>query len=366
MDASLGAGNLADSLSTESAQTSGRPLMISVAASDFLLAAIGGGTKQVPGQETYGRERSLREHFRCLRDVSAGAEDESLRLSRRILAPGTSDFVLETMAQAVDFEDALKRAARAYNLVHGCYYNQLILRGDRLVYAIDDSGFPFSFENPEARYALMEGLLIFLHAMLGLAMGRDIDPFLCQIGTRRPMRNGRDNGLLDFWSVPVRLGGSDFRVEYHVAAQHATINASGHVRAVAAAYDLIDTIIAQKEQRGFRKSLPDRVQDIIRQGKRCELLAARELGLSPASLRRRLKEHGRSFRDLREKVLNDAAIDMLRQGRPVGETAEALGFGDFRSFSRAFKHWNGVTPTCYAAKRAGEAASTVSDPEMLA
>jgi AraC-like DNA-binding protein len=67
-----------------------------------------------------------------------------------------------------------------------------------------------------------------------------------------------------------------------------------------------------------------------------------------ATLRRRLESEGASFRDLRRDTLNEAAKRLLRRRSSVAEVAEELGFSDFRSFNRAFKAWNGVTPKAYA------------------
>jgi AraC-like DNA-binding protein len=71
------------------------------------------------------------------------------------------------------------------------------------------------------------------------------------------------------------------------------------------------------------------------------------MGLSVATLRRRLSESGTNFRNLRHQTLNKMAQSMLRQGRPIVDVAEALNYVDVRSFSRAFKAWNDLTPVAF-------------------
>jgi AraC-like DNA-binding protein len=73
--------------------------------------------------------------------------------------------------------------------------------------------------------------------------------------------------------------------------------------------------------------------------------AARHLGTSVRSLRRRLTDAGFSYRALVQSTLERSAKRMLRDPRcSVQETADALGFADPAAFSRAFKRWTGLTP----------------------
>jgi AraC-like DNA-binding protein len=73
--------------------------------------------------------------------------------------------------------------------------------------------------------------------------------------------------------------------------------------------------------------------------------AARYLGISVRSLRRRLTEEGVSYRDLVASVLQRAAQELLQNGHvSVDETARATGYSETTAFHRAFKRWTGVTP----------------------
>jgi AraC-like DNA-binding protein len=76
--------------------------------------------------------------------------------------------------------------------------------------------------------------------------------------------------------------------------------------------------------------------------------AARELGMSDRSLRRRLAIEGTSYRQLVQETLEMSAGHMLRAPhRSIQETAVALGFADAAAFHRAFKRWTGMTPKQY-------------------
>ena len=76
------------------------------------------------------------------------------------------------------------------------------------------------------------------------------------------------------------------------------------------------------------------------------LQIARQLGLSPATLKRRLNEEGTSVRQLKESCRHELALDLLQnRSLTLAEIASRLGFSDTTTFSRAFKSWTGRVPS---------------------
>ena len=77
-------------------------------------------------------------------------------------------------------------------------------------------------------------------------------------------------------------------------------------------------------------------------------VAARELGVSVRSLRRRLDEEGLSFRMLSQELRCERACTLLRNPElSLQSVADALGFTDMVGFHRAFKRWTGLTASQY-------------------
>lgn len=74
--------------------------------------------------------------------------------------------------------------------------------------------------------------------------------------------------------------------------------------------------------------------------------AARALGLSDRTLKRRLRDEGVSYRGLLAEVRGRHANRLLGdQTLSLTQIAERMGFSDLSSFSQAYKRWFGVAPS---------------------
>ncbi len=87
-----------------------------------------------------------------------------------------------------------------------------------------------------------------------------------------------------------------------------------------------------------------------------EALAAL-LHMSSRTLHRQLKEEGASLQALKDEVRMERARELLlRTAKPLKQVAAAVGFRNEKSFSRAFRAWEGRSPS--ALREAGEDASS--------
>lgn len=295
-------------------------------------------------------DMSLADYFDLSHRLALESRDEACHLSLRPLTLGTTDFVFATLVGAHDLEEAMRRVARAYNLIHGGPFNRVEMRRDRLVYVIDDRAFPYAFDlGGSASYAFIEGVQIFLHALLSVAVGRSLSSSLRQIRSRRPSRT-TPTGLLAFWSAPTYYNARDYALEYDRSAAAQPIRSDvGDIVGLTDVYSAIGSMISEREGSSSTIDFAARAADVIAGGATEQPQVARRLGVSVATLRRRLDNASLTFRDLRARVLNDRARSMLDDHGPASVVAEVLGFADGRSFARAFKAWNGVTPAAYAA-----------------
>lgn len=77
---------------------------------------------------------------------------------------------------------------------------------------------------------------------------------------------------------------------------------------------------------------------------------AAELGLSSRTLQRRLLEEGLSFQGLLQETRQKLADQYIRdENLSISEIAYLLGFSEQANFTRAFKRWNGQSPSRFRA-----------------
>lgn len=75
---------------------------------------------------------------------------------------------------------------------------------------------------------------------------------------------------------------------------------------------------------------------------------AKELRMSPRTLKRRLADHGTTFSTIRDDVRRQRALLLLdNRALSIGEIAVKLGYSELPNFTRAFRKWTGTTPLAY-------------------
>ncbi len=83
--------------------------------------------------------------------------------------------------------------------------------------------------------------------------------------------------------------------------------------------------------------------------------------LHPRTLNRRLQGQGTSYRRLREECLQALACQYLRDTElPVAEIAARLVYADNAAFTRAFRRWNGHTPSAWRATQRAETRAAIA------
>jgi AraC-like DNA-binding protein len=287
---------------------------------------------------------SLAAYFRLQNEISAALQDETMQMSKRQLLPGTTDFILAGLAGVGSLLDAMRLLARSYNLLHGGEFNSVRRKGDIVSFIIDDRRFPYvSKDNPGFLRFSLECVQIFLHCILALVSRPHANAGLRRVSVTRPVR-GEDAIHLDFWSAPIRFGAPVYMLDYDYGAATAAIAPPGVETLNAASVHAEIAAASAAPSRNSGRATADFVRQQLARGMIDQTRIAALVGVSVATLRRRLEEEGARFRDLRQEVLNEAAKVALRRQTPITQVAEELGFSDLRAFNRAFKSWNGVTP----------------------
>jgi len=78
---------------------------------------------------------------------------------------------------------------------------------------------------------------------------------------------------------------------------------------------------------------------------------AKSLGLSPATLRRRLAAEGSSLHEVKESCRHELASELLQHSQlSTDEIAARVGFSGYKTFSHAFRQWTGSTAAEFRAR----------------
>lgn len=107
----------------------------------------------------------------------------------------------------------------------------------------------------------------------------------------------------------------------------------------------------EKELAAIAESeLVARVRAVLADGVPSIVELARQLKMSPRTLKRRLAEHGTTYSELRDDHRRQRALLLLDdRSLSIGEIAQRLGYTELPNFTRAFKKWTGMTPAAYRA-----------------
>nr|WP_315381247.1 AraC family transcriptional regulator [uncultured Sphingomonas sp.] len=239
---------------------------------------------------------------------------------------------------ARDLRDGLERLARFKRL---CTAERLVVtqEQDRCVVTID--WLHAAGPEPEVSVDLTFATLMEL-ARRGI--GRRVMPRAVELS--RPMASHREYER--YFGVPVRFDRPRNALTFDIADMDTPF--PGHnaamiellTPALTSELQNLDRPVTISEQvvTALKARLPSGRPDISD--------IARQLGMSERTLQRRITDEGTSFKELlveaRQATCRHLLADIAVQ---IDEVAYLLGYQDTRSFYRAFKDWEGVTPATW-------------------
>ncbi|MDQ3335256.1 MAG: AraC family transcriptional regulator [Myxococcota bacterium] len=97
-------------------------------------------------------------------------------------------------------------------------------------------------------------------------------------------------------------------------------------------------------------SLPGRIRVLLAESDGTRPLddVAKQLRISPRTIKRKLAERGTTFSELRDDLRRQRALLLLdNRELSIGEVATRLGYSELPNFTRAFRKWTGKTPLAY-------------------
>jgi AraC-like DNA-binding protein len=271
-----------------------------------------------------------------VRNIWASLDDEFMGYTGRCVRPGSFAFACELALEGADVADGLARAARFYNLLDAGIETRIGATAEGLEVAVR---FGQPARDPDHYFG--EFWMIIWHRLACWLAGETISLLSAEFDYPRPQAYFEEFKYL--FPCRHRFDGGARRIVMDAHALHAPIRrTAAELEAMIAAAPLdIMTIPASDA------SVARQVRQLLTRGPDLTIgeLAA-ETRLSPHKLRRLLREEGANLVTIRENVRRDKAVRLLTASNATVEAiAEALGYAEARSFTRAFRHWTGRSPS---------------------
>lgn len=275
-----------------------------------------------------------------VRNIWDSLEDEFMGYTARRAAPGSFAFACELALEGSDVADGLWRAARFYNLLDAGIATDIRTIDAGLAVEVR-----FAEPDRDPDHYFSEFWMIIWHRLACWLAGETISLLSAEFDYPRPGPYFEEFKYL--FPCRHRFDGATRRIVMDAHALHAPIRrtpAELEVMLAAAPLDIMtipaSDVSAARRVRQLLARSPDLTLD--------ELAAAARL--STHMLRRRLRAEGTSLATLRENVRRDRATRLLTSSNATVEAiAEALGYAEARSFTRAFRHWTGLSPSAWRA-----------------
>ena len=271
--------------------------------------------------------------WRLLRDNIDRTGDERHALGPDAVPDGSFELLLAAMRLGHDLGDGLMRLAAASRIV----WPDLPLavkRGHDLRLLV-----PGTREVSAQRRLYVEMVVMVLHTACCWMAGQKLE-------ARRlvaPADDAPGNGaLFALLGCPVLRRGNDMELVYPASAADLPI--------VADRFDLWPSLLFETYRQITAKPLDrvstaEQVLDLLWQAPLDQSRVAAMMGLSVATLRRRLTEEGHSFRELLGHVRQQQTLAALKAEMGLEDLAAGLGYSEARSLRRATRRWFGASPS---------------------
>lgn len=278
-----------------------------------------------------------------VRNIWANLDDEYMGHTAGRAAPGSFAFACELALEGGDVADGLRRAARFYNLLDAGIATDIDATPAGLAVTVH-----FAEPGRDPDHYFSEFWMIIWHRLACWLAGETISLLSAEFDYPRPDAYFEEFKYL--FPCRHRFDGGTRRIMIDAHILHAPIRRTrSELDAMLAAAPLDIMTIPASDTSAARqiRQLLTRSPDLTLE----ELAAATRL--SPHILRRRLRAEGSSLAMLRENVRRDRATHLLTASNATIEAiAEALGYAEARSFTRAFRQWTGQSPSAWRARGA--------------
>lgn len=266
-------------------------------------------------------------------------KDEYMGLSPEPSALGTFSMMCHAVIHCPTLEKAMSRAFRFYGLFPNLPRLELVVLGEEAQIVLHDE----KLNDPD--HFLVESLLVIWHRYCSWLIGRRIHLLKTQLRYPAPEHQSEYRRL---FHCDIEFSAGQTAFTFPVKFLHEKIVQTETSLRQFLIHSPADLLARPDEG----NSLVAQIRKIIGSDLSQELPnfedIADALHMSVQTLRRRLKDEGLTYQELKDQMRRDTAVYYLERGDlSIQEVAEKLGFSESSTFHRAFKKWTGMTPGAY-------------------
>lgn len=289
---------------------------------------------------------ALIDYGRLLRDIWQVLDDEASGYLSRPFRVGTFRMMCHALITAGNLRRALLRSARFIALMTDEISLRLEEKGD-------EARFYIRYDNPHGldETFFVTSLYVIWLRLSSWLIDRPILPERMQFAFAEP-------AFIDEYPMmfPCRLafGQPEHVLVFHRDLLTQTIRQDVESLAVFLESAPVSLLTWSRTDRSITAKVKRRL--LTREGMHTRLdipsfeQLAENMEISTHTLRRRLKDEGHSFQEIKDSLRRGRAVQLLQSSHlSIAEIAEDLGFSEPAAFTRAFKKWTGLPPAEFRA-----------------
>jgi AraC-like DNA-binding protein len=187
-------------------------------------------------------------------------------------------------------------------------------------------------------------IALFVRLCRGLLGRREFAPRLVRLRRAEPRNRAAFERL---FRAPLQFSATENALYFDAAVLHEPLDGA-HPELARHNDEIVQRYLVRLQRDDIVARVRAAITGRLSQGEPGAAAVAAALHLSERSLQRRLAEAGTRYGEILRDTRHQLACSYLRDPRvSIGEIAWLLGFADQSSFTRAFRRWEGRSPTAY-------------------
>ncbi len=278
---------------------------------------------------------------RLFRLIWQALNDEFMGFTETPSKPGTFALMADWVSHGHTLEDLLRRGIRFYNQVSSDIHMEMVYEGDEVYLSTH-------FRRPELdpEHFYLEFWHVIWHRFASWYLGKPIKLLASHLNYT-PVDANEYNYL---FRCPTNTRKKHNQLVFHRSYLDEPMIRSPRDLQVFLRRSPMDLLTIPGEDTSLTAQINLMLQptnnEELKLPNSFEL--ASHLNISEQTLRRRLHAEGISYQQIKDNLRSDIAIKQLsNRNMQINDIARLLGFSEPRAFTRAFKHWNGLTPRDY-------------------